>query len=67
MRKIVLKVLKQVMSCNGVDVQYIREKVLDSFFKCFWVKRMASEKRNYKQLIETTVEVAVKVGIIEII
>lgn len=51
MRKIVLKVLKQVMSCSGVEVQYIRKEMLDSFFRCFWVRRMASEKRNYKQLI----------------
>jgi splicing factor 3B subunit 1 len=28
---------------------------------------MASEKRNYKQLIETTVEIAAKVGVIEIV
>ena len=28
---------------------------------------MAAEKRNYKQLIETTVEIAVKVGVIEIV
>ncbi len=28
---------------------------------------MASEKRNYKQLIETTVEIASKVGVIEIV
>jgi splicing factor 3B subunit 1 len=28
---------------------------------------MAAEKRNYKQLIETTVEVATKVGVIEIV
>lgn len=28
---------------------------------------MALEKRNYKQLIETTVEVAKKVGVIEIV
>jgi splicing factor 3B subunit 1 len=28
---------------------------------------MASEKRNYKQLIETTVEVAKRVGVIEIV
>jgi splicing factor 3B subunit 1 len=51
MRKIVLKVLKQVLVCDGVDAQYIRKDVLEPFFRCFWVKRMASEKRNYKQLI----------------
>jgi len=28
---------------------------------------MASEKRNYKQLIETIVEIASKVGVIEIV
>lgn len=42
MRKIILKVLKQIMACSGVDVQYIRKDVLDPFFKSFWVKRMAS-------------------------
>lgn len=40
---------------------------MEPFFRCFWVKRMASEKRNYKQLIETTVEMAIKVGVIEIV
>ena len=67
MRKIILKVLKQIMACDGIEVNYIRKDVLDPFFRCFWVKRMASEKRNYKQLIETTVEIAVKVGVIEIV
>jgi len=67
MRKIILKVLKQIMACDGIEAQYIRKDVLEPFFRCFWVKRMASEKRNYKQLIETTVEVAVKVGVIEIV
>lgn len=28
MRKIVLKVLKQVLVCDGVDAQYIRKDVL---------------------------------------
>lgn len=28
MRKIVLKVLKQVVSCKGIEAQYIREQVL---------------------------------------
>ncbi len=64
MRKIVLKVLKQIMACDGIEVAYIRKDVLEPYFRCFWVKRMASEKRNYKQLIETTVEVATKVGVI---
>ena len=67
MKKIVLKVMKQIMTCEGVDVGYIRKEVLDPYFKCFWTRRMAGEKRNYKQMIETTIEVARKVGVIEII
>lgn len=67
MRKIVLKVLKQVVSCKGIEAQYIREQVLEPYFRSFWVRRMASEKRNYKQLIETTVEIASKVGVIELV
>ncbi len=67
MRKIVLKVLKQMVGCGGVEVAYVRKEVLEPFFRCFWVRRMAAEKRNYKQLIETTVEVATKVGVIEIV
>ena len=41
MRKIVLKVLKQIVGCNGVDIPFIRESILGDFFKCFWVRRMA--------------------------
>ena len=41
--------------------------MLEPFFKYFWVKRMAAEKRNSKQLIETTVEIAAKVGVIDIV
>lgn len=67
MRKIILKVLKQVVGCSGVEATYLREHVLEQYFRCFWVRRMASEKRNYKQLIETTVEIASRVGVIEIV
>lgn len=67
LRKIILKVLKQIISCNGVEANYIRKNLLQEYFDSFWIRRMAMEKRNYKQLIETTVEVAKKVGVIEIV
>jgi splicing factor 3B subunit 1 len=67
LRKIILKVLKQIMGCNGVEAGYIRKNVIREFFDSFWMRRMALEKRNYKQLIETTVELAEKVGVIEIV
>ena len=67
MKKIVLKVIKQCVCTSGVEVDYIREEVLPDFFKAFWIRRMALDRRNYKQVVETTVELANKVGCSEII
>jgi splicing factor 3B subunit 1 len=63
MRKIVLKVVKQCVGTDGIEPEYVRENVLDDFFRNFWVRRMALDKRNYKQLVETTVEIAKKAGV----
>lgn len=61
MKKIVLKVVKQCAGTDGVEADYIRAEILPEFFKNFWVRRMALDRRNYKQLVETTVEIANKV------
>lgn len=39
-----------------------QKQILPEFFKHFWVRRMALDRRNYRALVETTVEVANKVG-----
>uniref|UniRef100_A0A7C9EUK9 TOG domain-containing protein n=1 Tax=Opuntia streptacantha TaxID=393608 RepID=A0A7C9EUK9_OPUST len=67
MKKIVLKVVKQCVSTEGVEADYIRSDILPEFFKHFWVRRMALDRRNYKQLVETTVEIANKVGVADIV
>ncbi|XP_035688999.1 splicing factor 3B subunit 1 isoform X1 [Branchiostoma floridae] len=67
MKKIVLKVVKQCCATDGVEPQYIREEILPPFFKHFWQHRMALDRRNYRQLVDTTVEIANKVGAAEII
>ena len=67
MKKIVLKVVKQCVGTDGVDAAYIRSEVAPEFFKHFWVRRMALDRRNYKQLVETTVEIALKVGCSDIV
>ena len=46
---------------------YLKENVLPEFFKAFWVRRMALDKRNYRQVVETTVDLGQKVGCGEII
>ena len=67
MKKITLKVVKQCVGTDGVEPEYIRTEVMPEFFKNFWVRRMALDRRNYKQLVETTLEIALKVGASEII
>ncbi|XP_035742278.1 splicing factor 3B subunit 1-like isoform X1 [Vespa mandarinia] len=67
MKKIVLKVVKQCCGTDGVEAQYIKDEILPHFFKHFWNHRMALDRRNYRQLVDTTVEIANKVGASEII
>jgi splicing factor 3B subunit 1 len=62
LKKIVLKVVKQCVSTEGVSASYVREQMLPEYFRCFWQRRMALERRNYRQIVETTVELANKVG-----
>jgi splicing factor 3B subunit 1 len=67
MKKIVLKVVKQCVATEGVSPQYVRDEILPDFFRHFWVRRMALDRRNYRALVETTEELANKVGASEII
>lgn len=67
MKKIVLKVVKQCVATEGVMPLYVREEILPDFMKHFWVRRMALDRRNYKQVVETTVEISKKIGGADII
>ena len=67
MKKITLKVVKQCVATDGVEPEYIRTEVMPEFFKNFWVRRMALDRRNYNQLVETTLEIAMKVGASDVI
>ncbi|EME27814.1 splicing factor 3B subunit 1 [Galdieria sulphuraria] len=67
MKKIVLKVVKQCIACDGVEASYVKTEIIPEFFRCFWVRRMALDRRNYRQLVDSTVEIAKKVGAAEVI
>ncbi|KAJ4290122.1 U2 snRNP component prp10 [Collariella sp. IMI 366227] len=67
MKKVVLKVISQCAATDGVTAGYLKEHVLDEFFRSFWVRRMALDKRNYRQVVETTVDIGQKVGVSEIL
>jgi splicing factor 3B subunit 1 len=67
MKKVVLKVVQQCSRAEGVTASYLIHDVLPQFFKCFWIRRMALDRRNYGLVVETTVELAQKVGVSEIV
>ena len=67
MKRIVMKVIQHCVATAGVEPEYIRKEILPEFFKCFWIRRMALDRRNYKQVVETTEELANKVGCSEIV
>ena len=54
--------MKQCCATDGVEAAYIRQEVLPHFFKHFWNQRVGTDRRNHKQLVDTTVEIANKVG-----
>lgn len=62
MKKIVLKVVKQCAATEGVTGAFLREELLPDFYRHFWVRRMALDRRNYKQVVETTVAISEKTG-----
>ena len=67
MKKIVLKVIKQCVSTPGIDMAYVNTVILPDFFRAFWTRRMALDRRNYRELVDTTVELSVKVGAMPIL
>jgi splicing factor 3B subunit 1 len=67
MKKIVLKVIQQCVATAGVEPDYIRTEILPEFFRNFWIRRMALDRRNYQQVVETTEELANKVGCSDIV
>lgn len=58
------QVVKQCCGTDGVEPQYIMDEILPHFFKHFWNHRMALDRRNYRQLVDTTVEIANKVSFV---
>ncbi|KAJ3253380.1 Splicing factor 3B subunit 1 [Boothiomyces macroporosus] len=66
MKKIVLKVVSQCVSTE-LDPAFIKNEILPKYFRYFWIRRMALDRRNYKQVVETTAQIAQKVSVSEIL
>ncbi len=67
MKKVVLRVVQQCASTDGVEPKYLKTEVLPPFFKHFWVRRMALDRRSYRAVVETSLVLSEKVGVSEII
>lgn len=67
MKKVVLRVVQQCSATEGVEPLYLRKEVIPPFFKNFWVRRMALDRRSYRSVVETSIVLAEKVGVPEII
>lgn len=66
MRKVVLQVLRKCCASEGLDVGQLRESVPE-FFQNFWLRRIALEKRLGWLVVETTNEIAGRVGSVRVV
>ncbi|KAL1805586.1 hypothetical protein ACET3Z_028654 [Daucus carota] len=64
-RKILLKVVKRCVSTEGVEADYIQRHIVPELFRCFWNGEAAYV--HSKQLVETTFEIAKKVGVADVV
>uniref|UniRef100_A0A7S0ZCN9 Splicing factor 3B subunit 1 domain-containing protein n=1 Tax=Timspurckia oligopyrenoides TaxID=708627 RepID=A0A7S0ZCN9_9RHOD len=67
MKKIVLRVIRQTCSCEGASSEFLRDELVPPFFQSFWIRKMSLDRRNYRALVETTQELALRVGTKEIL
>ena len=59
-RRVILTVLRQCLMVNGIDYSYVKEEISADFFSNFWNRRMALDRKNYRGVIDVTVEIAKK-------
>lgn len=67
MKTVVLKVVMQCVSCSGVEPKYVRDEVAPEYFRCFWIRRMALDRRHFKAVVDTTLQIAIKIGGVNVI
>jgi splicing factor 3B subunit 1 len=63
MRRIVLRVIRQVAETEGIPASLIRASLLDDFFVSFWVRKAALDRRLSRALLEATVSLTLRVGV----
>ena len=61
-KKVVLIVLKNCLSLDGIESLYVKNEIFDEFFNNFWNRRVSLDKKNYKLVINATIEIAKKIS-----
>lgn len=67
MKTVVLTVVRQCIASDGVEAAYVRSDIVPDYFSCFWTRRMALDRRHFRNVVDTTVEIAVKIGGAEVL
>jgi splicing factor 3B subunit 1 len=62
LRRVVLRVVQQLAQHKGVTREFLEQSVSAQFFAAFWSVRLAIDRRTARQLIETTVDLAKRIG-----
>eukprot|EP00963_Diacronema_lutheri_P009986 scaffold944_cov333-Pavlova_lutheri.AAC.2 len=66
MRRSTLQALRNCISCEQVDKEYLSTTIMPPFLQLFWVQRTAIDRRMSQAVAETTVSLAGCVGCKEI-
>lgn len=67
-RRVLISVVRKCVSADGVTPQFIRQTILEPFFEGFWrVRRIAAERQTSGSLVATTVEMAKKLGCVDVL
>lgn len=67
MLQIVLSGLRQSLATNAVGPEYVRLLIMPDFFARAWERKMVLDTRGARQLVDTALEIAGKVGGAEVI
>ncbi|KAJ2634225.1 Splicing factor 3B subunit 1, partial [Coemansia sp. RSA 1694] len=62
MRAIVLRAVAQCVATPGVPAPFVATDVVPEFFRGFWVRRAALDRRQRHAVVDATAELAAKVG-----
>uniref|UniRef100_A0A7S1W9J5 Splicing factor 3B subunit 1 domain-containing protein n=1 Tax=Neobodo designis TaxID=312471 RepID=A0A7S1W9J5_NEODS len=62
LRKVVIRVVQQLARHSGITREFLLGSISGPFFAAFWTVRLAIDRRTMRLLLETTVDIAKRIG-----